>query len=133
MIDAKEYGSITIVNPVNFEAIYNRFNEIKKETSVNIYTLIALEQLLPLVEQAEILSSKYDVVVTNPPYMGNNGMNSKLSKYLNKNYKNSKSDLFAVFMELCNRITKKNRFQGMITQHSWMFISRYEKLREKNN
>ena len=131
MIDAKEYGSITIVNPVNFEAIYNRFNEIKKETSVNIYTLIALEQLLPLVEQAEILSSKYDVVVTNPPYMGNNGMNSKLSKYLNKNYKNSKSDLFAVFMELCNRITKKNRFQGMITQHSWMFISRYEKLREK--
>jgi len=131
MIDAKEYGSITIVNPVNFEAIYNRFNEIKKETSVNIYTLLALEQLLPLVEQAEVLSNKYDVVVTNPPYMGNNEMNSKLSKYLNKNYKNSKSDLFAVFMVMGLKILKQNGYLAMITQHSWMFLSSFEKLREK--
>lgn len=131
MMDAKEYGSITIVNPVNFEALYNRFDSIKKEISMNIYGLLALEQLLPLVEQAEILSSKYDVVITNPPYMGNRGMNSELSKYINENYKDSKSDLFAVFMESCNRMAKKNKFQAMITQHSWMFLSSYEKLREK--
>ena len=98
---------------------------------MNIYGLLALEQLLPLVEQAEVLSSKYDVVMTNPPYMGNRGMNSELSKYINENYKDSKSDLFAVFMELCNRMAKKNKFQAMITQHSWMFLSSYEKLREK--
>lgn len=131
MTDAKEYGSITVVNPVNFEAIYSRFNEIRKDMSINMYGLLALEHLLPLVEQAEVLSSKYDVVVTNPPYMGSSGMNPKLSKYVNKNYKDSKSDLFAVFMELCNRMAKKNKFQAMITQHSWMFLSSYEKLREK--
>jgi type II restriction/modification system DNA methylase subunit YeeA len=131
MLDAKEYGSIINVKPVNFEALYNRFNEIKKETSVNIYTLITLEQLLPLVEQAEILSGKYDVVVTNPPYMGNNGMNSKLSKYVKTNYKDSKSDLFAVFMVMGLKILKQNGYLAMINQHSWMFLSSFEKLREK--
>lgn len=131
MIDAKEYGSITIVKPVNFEALYNRFNEIKKETSVNIYTLITLEQLLPLVEQAEILSSKYDVVVTNPPYMGNNGMNSKLSKYLKKNFNDTKMDLFAVFIEKWCGMLKPYGFNSMVTMHSWMFLSSFEKMRKK--
>jgi len=129
MIDAKEYGSITIVNPVNFEAIYNRFNEIKKETSVNIYTLIALEQLLPLVEQAEVLSNKYDVVVTNPPYMGNRGMNSKLSKYVKTNYKYSKSDLSTVFMDLGLKLCNNNGFMSMINIPVWMFLTSYENLR----
>lgn len=131
MIDAKEYGSIINVKPVNFEAIYNRFNEIKKETSLNIYTLITLEQLLPLVEQAEILSSKYDVVVTNPPYMGNRGMNSKLSKYVKTNYKDSKSDLFAVFIEKWCGMLKPYGFNSMVTMHSWMFLSSFEKMRKK--
>lgn len=131
MLDAKEYGSIINVKPVNFEALYNRFADIKKEFTMSLDSILALEQLLPLVEQAEILSGKYDVVVTNPPYMGSSGMNPKLSKYVNENYTDSKSDLFAVFMESCNRMAKKNKFQAMITQHSWMFISSYEKLREK--
>lgn len=131
MLDAKEYGSIVIVNPVNFEVIYNRFDKIRKELTMNLDSMLALEQLLPLVEQAEVLANNYDVVITNPPYMGNRGMNSELSKYVNENYKDSKSDLFAVFMESCNRMTKNNKFQAMITQHSWMFLSSYEKLREK--
>ncbi|MDU1443143.1 MAG: BREX-1 system adenine-specific DNA-methyltransferase PglX [Clostridium cochlearium] len=131
MMDAKEYGSITIVNPINFEVIYNRFDEIRKDMSINMYGLLALEHLLPLVEQAEVLSNKYDVVVTNPPYMGSSRMNPKLSKYVTDNYKNSKADLFAVFMESCNRMTKNNKFQAMITQHSWMFLTSYEKLRKK--
>lgn len=131
MMDAKEYGSIIDIRQVNFEALYNRFEEIENEKFMYLYGMAAVEQLLPLVEQAEIFFSKYDVVITNPPYMGNRGMNSELSKYINENYKDSKSDLFAVFMELCNKMTKKNRFQTMITQHSWMFLSSYEKLREK--
>lgn len=131
MMDAKEYGSIINVDQVNFQALYNRLKDIKNEFAINLDGLLALEQLLPLVEQAEILSDKYDVVVTNPPYMGSSGMNPKLSNYVNKNYKDSKSDLFAVFMESCNRMAKKNKFQAMITQHSWMFLSSYEKLREK--
>src|SRR5699024_1253854 len=73
----------------------------------------------------------YDVVVTNPPYMGGSGMNGKLSEYVKKNYPNSKSDLFSVFMEFCGRITKQNGYQAMITQHAWMFLSSFEKLREK--
>ena len=131
MMDAKEYGSIINVNQVNFEALYNRFKDIKNEFNINLDTVLALEQLLPLVEQAEVLSNQYDVVVTNPPYMGSSGMNPKLSNYVNKNYKDSKSDLFAVFIESCNRMAKRNKFQAMITQHSWMFLSSYERLREK--
>src|SRR5699024_9687795 len=109
MTDAKEYGSIINVNQVNFEALYNRFESIKEEFAMNLDGVLALEQLLPLVEQAEVLSNKYDVVVTNPPYMGSSGMNPKLSKYVNKNYKDSKSDLFAVFMESCKEMTKNNK------------------------
>lgn len=130
MLNAKEYGSIVIVKPVNITKIYNRFEEIRKKFVINTDDILVLGQLLPLVEQAEILSDKYDVVVTNPPYMGSSGMNSDLSNYVKTNYKDSKSDLFAVFMESCNRMTKKNKFQAMITQHSWMFISSYEKLRK---
>lgn len=130
MMNAKEYGSIVNVNPVNFKNIYKRFDEIRNEFIISTDAILALEQLLPLVELAEVLADKYDVVVTNPPYMGNRGMNSKLLKYVNENYTDSKSDLFAVFMESCNRMTKKNKFQAMITQHSWMFISSYEALRD---
>lgn len=75
------------------------------------------------------LSQKYHVVVTNPPYMGSSGMGGKLSDYVKNNYPNSKSDLFAVFIECCNQQLKPNGYQAMITQHSWMFLQSYEKLR----
>lgn len=130
MEDAKEYGSITIVNPVDFKSLYQRFDEIKAE-EITLDRLLILDELLPIVELAEVLSSKYDVVVTNPPYMGSSGMNPKLSDYVSKNYKDSKSDLFAVFIESCHRMTRMNGLQAMITQHAWMFLSSYEKLRVK--
>ncbi|NLD17989.1 MAG: BREX-1 system adenine-specific DNA-methyltransferase PglX, partial [Tissierellia bacterium] len=130
MEDAKEYGSITIVKPVDFKFLYQRFDEIKAE-EITLDRLMILDELLPIVEIAEVLSSKYDVVVTNPPYMGNLRTNPNLQGYINKNYVNSKADLFAVFIEVSNRMTKKNRFQAMITQHSWMFLSSFEKLREQ--
>ena len=78
-----------------------------------------------------MLAQKYDVVVTNPPYMGSSGMGVKLAEYVKKNSPDSKSDLFAVFIEVCSRMAKQNGYQAMITQHAWMFLSSFEKLREK--
>lgn len=80
---------------------------------------------------AEALAQKYAVVVTNPPYMSASGMIADLSDYVKKNYPDSKSDLFAVFIEKCNQMVKKNGYQAMITQHAWMFLSSFEKLRGK--
>jgi type II restriction/modification system DNA methylase subunit YeeA len=131
MMDAKEYGSIIDVKPVDFEVIYNRFESIKKEFAMNLDGLLTLEQLLPLVEQAKILSGKYDVVVTNPPYMGSSRMNPKLSKYVKTSYKDSKSDLFAVFIEKWCSMLKPYGFNSMVTMQSWMFLSSYEKMRQK--
>lgn len=127
--DAKEYGSILQVPSVDFELLYKRFDEIIDD--VSLYQTFALDYYLPIVKQAEVLHQKYDVVVTNPPYMGSSGMDSKLSDFVKKNFPDSKSDLFAVFIEVCGRMAKKDSLYGMITQHAWMFLSSYENLRKK--
>lgn len=128
--DAKEYGSILDVKPVDFTALYARFDEIRNENP-NMYTYQILDELLPFVQVAEMMAQKYHVVVTNPPYMGSSGMSGKLSEFVKRNYPDSKSDLFAVFIERCGQMTLKNCFQAMITQHAWMFLSSFEKLRKK--
>ena len=127
--DAKEYGSILTVTPQDWSALYDRFADITED--INMSRDTALRELLPLVQVAEALAQKYDVVVTNPPYMGSSGMGAKLSDFVKKNYPDSKSDLFAVFIECCGRMAKKNGYQAMITQHAWMFISSFENLRGK--
>lgn len=127
--DAKEYGSILTVTSQDWAVLYNRFAEITED--INISRNVALVELLPLVQVAEALAQKYDVVVTNPPYMGSSGMSTKLSDYVKKYYPDSKSDLFAVFIEHCGQMAKKNGYQAMITQHAWMFLSSFEKLRIK--
>ncbi len=127
--DAKEYGSILTVTPQDWSALYNRFAEITED--INMSRDTALRELLPLVQVAEALAQKYDAVVTNPPYMGSSGMSAKLSDYVKKYYPDSKSDLFAVFIEHCGQMAKKNGYQAMITQHAWMFLSSFEKLRSK--
>ena len=127
--DAKEYGSILTVTPQDWSALYNRFAEIMED--INMSREIALRELLPLVQVAEALAQKYDVVVTNPPYMGSSGMSVKLSDFVKKNYQDCKSDLFAVFIEKCGQMAKKNGYHAMITQHAWMFLSSFEKLRVK--
>ena len=81
--------------------------------------------------QKHILTSAFSCVVTNPPYMGSKGMNKALSDFVKKRYPDSKSDLFAVFMERTLELTKPHGFMSMINQHSWMFLSSYEKLRVK--
>lgn len=125
LYDAKEYGSILTITPQDWDALYARFDEVADESSFHRESI--RKNLLPLVRVAQ----KYDVVVTNPPYMGASNMNSDLSEYVKKYYSDSKSDLFAVFIEVCSRMAKQNGYQAMITQHAWMFLSSFEKLREK--
>lgn len=133
--DAKEYGSILKVEPTDYDNLQDYLEEIRQKGSENILFAAWADEMakrMPiLIRQAKLLSRKYDVVVTNPPYMGSSGMNAKLSKYVKDNYPDSKSDLFAVFIEQCGAMIKPNGYQAMITQHAWMFLSSYEKLREK--
>lgn len=127
--DAKEYGSILTISPMDFAALYARFDQIWDD--ISMYKESVLNNLLPLVQVAEILAKTYEVVVTNPPYMRSSNMGAKLSNYVKKHYPDSKSDLFAVFIETCGQMTKENGYQAMITQHAWMFLSSFEKLRTK--
>lgn len=127
--EAKEYGSILTVTQQDWSALYDRFAEITED--IHMSRDVTLAELLPLVQVAEALAQKYDVVVTNPPYMSGSGMGAKLSEFVKKNYPDSKSDLFAVFIERCSEMLNETCFQSMITQQAWMFLSGYEKVRKK--
>ena len=129
MRDAKEYGSILNITPVDFAGLYTRFAEIDNE--INVMRKPALDELLPLVKCAELLAQKYDVVVTNPPYAAVSGLADDMSKFIKANYPDSKADLFAVFIERCGEMLVQDGYQAMITQHAWMFLSSFEKLRTK--
>ena len=94
-----------------------------------IYIIGGKTQARSLAESLNM--KKYDVTVTNPPYMAVSAAGPKLNSYIVKNFPDSKTDMFAVFIERCGQMLKKNGFQAMITMHSWMFLSSYEKLRSK--
>ena len=126
--DAKEYGSILTVTPQDWSALRDRFAEITED--INMSREVTLRKILPLVQVAETLAQKYDVVVANPPYMPVSNADDKLNGYVKENYPNSKIDLYSVFIEKCHRMTKNNGYQSMITMHSWMFLTSFEKLRE---
>ncbi len=132
--DGKEYGSILDIENYNWDLL-KKFvleSDIKGQLSLETFGIEETEKmLLDIIELGKVMAQKYHIVVTNPPYMGSSGMNGKLSEYVKKNYADSKSDLFAVFIEKCLKFAKANSFIGMITQHSFMFLSSYEKLREK--
>ena len=125
--DAKEYGSILTVTPQDWTMLYNRFAEITED--INMSRETALRELLPLVQVAEALAQKYDVVVTNPPYMGASNMNPKLNDFIKKNYADYKSDSFSAFVIHCSEVTKKSGYCGFFTPYVWMFIQSYEKMR----
>ena len=129
MRDAKEYGSILNITPIDFAGLYARFDEIRND--INMMQMSALDELLPLVKCAELLAQKYAVVVTNPPYMAVSNAGAKVNNYVKKNFPDSKADMFAVFIERCGQMAKQGGCQAMITQHSWMFLSSFEKLRTK--
>ena len=133
-IDAKEYGSI--LQPGAYDwALLSRFVADTTPEQQVTFDESGVEttqaQLRLMIAQGQALAQKYHAVVTNPPYMGGSGMSAKLSDFVKSNYPDSKSDLFAVFMERCRQMAVNNGFQAMITQHSWMFLSSFEKLRTK--
>lgn len=127
--DVKNIGSLVNPHGVDLTAIEDKF--IKMEPATNLFYIDIYNEIRNIIPQAKLLSNEYICVVTNPPYMGGKGMNAELSDFVKKQYPDSKSDLFAVFMERCLELTKLHGFMGMINQHSWMFLSSYEKLREK--
>lgn len=126
--DAKEFGSILSIPKPLADAL----NELGENPFAGEATLgVDTENLRKLAAQAKIMARKYDVVVTNPPYMGSSGMGAKLAEFVKKQYPDSKSDLFAVFMERGREYVKVSGYLAMITQHAWMFLSSFEKLRAK--
>ena len=127
--DAKEYGSIITVSQQEWSALYDRFAEITED--INMSRETALRELLPLVQVAEALVQKYDSVVTNPPYMGASGMNERLSQYVKEHFPDTKADLFSCFIERGFKLANVQGFVSMITMESWMFLSSFEKMRQK--
>ena len=134
LTDAKEYGSILNVESYNWDLL-RRF--VAAEDTAGQISMDSVgvedtaEQLNRLIDIGETMVRKYWVTCTNPPYAGTSNLSAKVNNFVKKYYPDSKADLFAVFIERCRAMTADNGYQAMITQHSWMFLSSFEKLREK--
>ena len=130
--DSKEFGSILTIKNINYEKLYRMLNNFKLSKDLMKFKFQnEIDYLKNIIKQSEILSNKYHIVVTNPPYMGNNGMNPNLKEYIKSNYPMTKTDLFAVFLEKGLEMVKESGFNCMVTMQSWMFLSSFEKLRKK--
>lgn len=128
--DAKEYGSILNIKSYDWNKLYDRFDEI--EGAMHLAREMALTELRNIVQVGEALSQEYHVVVTNPPYLGSSRFNSKLSDYTKKYYPDEKADLSMVmFKKALSSLCVQNGFVAFITTSSWMFLSSFEKMREK--
>ncbi|WP_042147863.1 BREX-1 system adenine-specific DNA-methyltransferase PglX [Paucisalibacillus sp. EB02] len=132
--NGKTFGSLIKVKNTDITFLEERLNIIKSKPVENLFQTEKRERILStlpkLIKQTEIMGNKYEVVILNPPYMGSASMNKDLSEFLKSYYPDSKSDLFAAFMEIDNYIND-NGFYAAINQHSWMFLSSLEKLRGK--
>ena len=133
---AKDFGSLIApkVTLADIELLENRMDEMARhaeyaDLATQALIATALAAMQPLMEQARILVQRYDVVVTNPPYMGGSGMNDRLSTYVKDAYPDSKSDMSTVFMERCLGLCTDTGYMSMINIPVWMFLSSYEKLR----
>lgn len=134
LTDVKEYGSILNVESYNWDLL-RRF--VAAEDTAGQISMDSVgvedtaEQVNRLIDIGETMARKYWVTCTNPPYAGTSNLSANVNNFVKKSYPDSKADLFAVFIERCHQMTSVNGFQAMITQHSWMFLSSFEKLREK--
>ena len=132
--DAKEYGSLLNVEDYDWELLEKFVENTHIESQISFDTFgldETAEQLKRLIRIGKVMAQKYEVVATNPPYAGTSNLSAKVNDFVKKNYPDSKADLFAVFIERCGEMIKKNGYQAMITMHAWMFLSSFEKLREK--
>lgn len=131
MQQATNFGSLIIPHTSKIE-IEKAFEIIRyKVNTSDAFLSYKLEKLKIALEQLLLLSNKYHCIVDNPPYMGGSNMNKVLADFVKVNYPDSKADLMACFMEAGLHTLQPKGFLGMINQHSWMFLSSYEKLREK--
>lgn len=126
---AKCFGSLIVPEIPDAASFLKDLNS--KKAMELLGTSETHKRVLQVLKQSDFLSRKYDIVVTNPPYMGTKGMNPDLKKFAEKRYPDSKSDLFAMFMERCPLLAHKGGLIGMITMQSWMFLSSFERLRLK--
>ena len=134
LTDAKEYGSILNVPEYNWALLRRFVDGIDDEVQISLESAgveQTAEELQKLIDLGETMARKYWTTCTNPPYAGTSNLSANVNNFVKKNYPDSKADLFAVFIERCRQMTADNGFQAMITQHSWMFLSSFEKLREK--
>lgn len=134
MTDAKEYGSILNVESYNWDLLRRFVAAEDTDGQISMDSVgveETAEQLNRLIDIGETMAQKYWVTCTNPPYAGTSNLSAKVNNFVKKNYPDSKVDLFAVFIERCRQMTGNNGFQAMITQHSWMFLSKLVNLRVK--
>ena len=132
--DAKEYGSIIDVEPKDYDVLKNTLVAWKQNhdaTLENVLIETDVDDLIPLCQIAKVMSTKYDVVVTNPPYMSLGGMDSKLSSYVKNKFNTNKNDMFAVFIEKGFAFLKEDGLLAYITMQSWLFLSSFAELRKE--
>jgi len=133
MLQAQNLGSIMQFD-ISEEArtyILQQLTQWQERKDLDLLQQELLTKLTPFLRVLEVLTQQYEAISANPPYMGQKNMNGHLKTYVNNNYPRSKSDLFAVFMDLCYRLLRNNGRYGMINQQNWMFLSSYQDLREQ--
>lgn len=132
--EAKTIGSLIKVGEVDVEYFEGRLANIQENPANNLFEEEQRKKvlgLLPdLIKQSKIMNSLYDILITNPPYMGSKYMKEELSEYLKGNYSQAKADTFSAFMEYSFSRVKLKGQLGFVTPFVWMFISSYKKLRE---
>lgn len=131
--DAKTLGSIIDLSSVDFEIVKRRMADILSKQEQNIMSITVIEQLKPIIDAAEALTQKYEIVVTNPPYLSLGDMPEKLADTVKEKYPDSKWDMFAVFIERARELTKEGGYYALITQPSVITLGSFEKLRKKIN
>ena len=128
--NAKIYGSLIRIPNIDFELIHERLDELKKQQIEDKNNKIQ-NRILSLLKTAEILSQKYEIVLTNPPYMGGGGMTQELADFLKKEYPTTKADLFSAFLERGLELTNEIGYSCMVTMQNWMFNPSFEKFRKQ--
>ena len=131
--NAKEYGSLINVNN-DYAEFKSKLDDFINSNHNNLSYLSykkEFDSLKNILLQSQLLSQKYDVVITNPPYLTISQMDSNLKTYVEDNFPDSKYDLCTAFIEKCEDLTKDMGFTAMITQQGFMFLGSYEKLRNK--
>ncbi|WP_022954803.1 BREX-1 system adenine-specific DNA-methyltransferase PglX [Leucothrix mucor] len=124
------FGSLIQV-PEGLKKKLPALKQLSETASLDLFVSEAITRLVPLVSMMELLAASFDTVVANPPYMGGKGMNSLVKEFAKNHFPDAKSDLFACFIERAYKLTKENGRIGMVTMQSWMFLSSFEKMRQR--